>query len=71
MEQSMIVNVQDYYQNLTKIEKSKLLGYMMVKYGYCYTTIRAKIAGGGRGRLRKNEEKDVLEAIENESVWRR
>ncbi len=71
MKQSMIVNVQDYYQNLTKKEKSELLEYLIIKFGYNYSTMRQKLAGTGRGRFRRNEERDVLEAIENESAWRR
>lgn len=71
MKQSMIVNVQDYYQNLTKKEKSELLEYLIIKFGYNYSTMRQKLAGTERGRFRRNEERDVLEAIENESAWRR
>lgn len=64
------IDVRDYYSRLTKKEKSKLLEYLMVKYGYNYTTIRVKLTGV-RARLKRNEELDVQEAINNESIWRR
>lgn len=63
------LNPQDYYENLDRKNKGKFLEYLITRYGFKYTTIRAKLTGT-RGVLRKPEQMSVQEAIDNESVWR-
>lgn len=70
MDTNTVLTLQDYYENLDKKSKGLFLEYLITTYGFRYTTIRAKLTGA-RGKLRKNEQKDVQEAINNESIWRR
>lgn len=69
MTENAVLTPQDYYENLDRKNKGKFLEYLITRYGFKYTTIRAKLTRV-RGVLRKYEQMSVQEAIDNENVWK-
>ncbi|MBP3510569.1 MAG: hypothetical protein J6K19_00815 [Prevotella sp.] len=69
MDTNTVLALQDYYESLDRKSKGQFLEHLITRYGFKYTTIRAKLTGT-RGELRKNEQMNVQEAIENERIWR-
>ena len=39
------LGLQSYYKSLTKSEKSSLIEYLMVKFGYRYASLQSKLSG--------------------------
>ena len=64
------VDPRDYYQSLTKKEKSKFLLYLSGRYGYKSGTISGKLRSLPSGELRKDERENIINTI-NSGVWKK
>lgn len=64
------LNLEDYYANLSKSEKTKYLQYLMVNYDMNYNTIRRKLSGVDGYNLNTLERIACKEAITKEALWR-
>ena len=63
------VDPREYYQSLSKKEKSKFLLYLSRRYGYMSGTISGKLRCLPSGELRKDERENIINTI-NSGVWR-
>ncbi len=63
-----VVTLQDYYTNLSKEEKGKLLNYITYHLGIGYSTLIGKFSG--RLHFSKVEE-IVINHIINEETWKK
>lgn len=61
------LGLQSYYKSLTKSEKSSLIEYLMVKFGYRYASLQSKLSG--KHFLNKRDLILIGEVIQNES-WK-
>lgn len=64
------LNLQDYYADLTKKEKSKLLSYLAATYGMNYSTVRSKLSGQKYVVMNTLDRMAINEAITKEALWR-
>lgn len=69
MAENQTVDVRVYYQSLTKKEKGKLLKYLSQRYDYSASTMSAKLRDVPVTSLRRDEEENIIKAIES-GVWR-
>lgn len=64
------LNLEVYYSKLSKMDKSKYLRYLMIKYDLKYNTIRRKLSGAVGYNLNTLERLACKEAIEKEAEWK-
>ena len=62
-----ILGLQSYYKGLTKSEKSSLIEYLMVTFGYKYSSLQSKLSG--KHDLNKRDLILIGEVVQNES-WK-
>lgn len=62
------VDVQVYYQNLSKKKKGRFLRYLTLKYDYPASTMSAKLRKNPISPLRRDEELNIIQTI-NEGLW--
>lgn len=59
--------VQDYYADLSKKEKSKLMNYLIVHYDFRYNTIQQKLSGKSEFNPR---DLLVVSTVIKEQLWK-
>lgn len=59
----------DYYQSLTKKEKSRFLRYLSQRYDYPSATMSGKLRENPVSDLRRDERENIIHTIE-EGLWR-
>lgn len=61
------VQLQSYYEELSKKEKSKLLKYLITAFDYSYQSIQQKLTGGAE--LNKRD-LFVINSVVSGELWR-
>ncbi len=61
------LELQDYYQNLDRIEKSNLLNYLQVNFDYKYVSIQNKMTG--KAKMNKRD-LIIISGVINDQTWK-
>jgi hypothetical protein len=69
MAKSQNLDPKDYYQSLTKKEKSRFLRYLSQRYDYPSATMSGKLRENPASDLRRDERENIIKTIE-EGLWR-
>lgn len=69
MAKSQNLDPKDYYQSLTKKEKSRFLRYLSQRYDYPSATMSGKLRENPVSDLRRDERENIIHTIE-EGLWR-
>lgn len=68
MPKSQNLDPKDYYQSLTKKEKSRFLRYLSQRYDYPSATMSGKLRENPVSDLRRDERENIIHTIE-EGLW--
>ena len=68
MNNSKEIDVRVYYHNLSKSERSKLLGYLFKHFDLKINTMSSKLSEKAPNKLRPIEEKVIRDVI-SEGIW--
>lgn len=61
------ITIEGYYAALSKNEKSKLISFLMLNYGFRYNTIQQKLTGKSKFNPRDYL---VVSTVINQSLWK-
>lgn len=69
MNKLQMLDPRDYYQKLSKKDKSNFLMYLSKRYDYRPCTISGKLRANSASQLRRDERENIIRTIQ-EDLWR-